>query len=797
MAFSKSATTATGFKPKNKLRRQAAFLSIKKNKESEKRDMRLRRKREEAKDTSLRDERLANNIPQTIEAKRVWDDEPVGDEEDMLGWAVDVERLAKRRKTEDEATAQDEEEGTLAKLKKLEKADKDNSDSDEESDSDAELRKSKRATSPTPSAATTSATNLELSPEFLKQKFPQIFAPVDEPKILITTSINSTLHKEADILTSFFPNSTYIRRTAHAHAHKYSVREIASFASAREYTALVVLMQAEHEKKPDGLDVIMLPQGPHFHFSVTNWIDGKKLPRHANDTGHYPELILNNFKTPLGILTAHLFKGLFPAAPELQGRQVLTLHNQRDYIFVRRHRYVFRDKRESEKSVMGNDGKPIKGVEDVKVGMQEIGYVLFPPTAFADIRDKERIWPANQAKQTPHDAQAAPHRPRHPVQERPGLAVEGPHGEEQDALQHVDGETARRRGGRRGDVGGLLLGYHDDGDDDDDRNKIDAKEAWRNINVNTNTPNQMLRNTRTYTHTIPYHTKTRPRGLNGRRDVIGNLVFHPPRESQPFACLLSPFPVAFIHLFCMYVTKDKKTPQTPEMPMFPEFLEFFESSQAQLNSTQLNSSHTHSFTPSLYFPYPPYPDPPGVIIPWPEGPGVEASPAGWFVGVLGPSTPWRALPGWNMMPPLRPWKASDWAPCAARTAAWAVALAGGPTPVRPHIWPFISSGICPSKMRLRSSQKTVPVSQASEPAVCALPMRWQPSSSARSWRPDFVPRLLRMLVADDPMTPRRTRLLACRQRYLTSRSRGKKTSTRRRYDSSSSGSGLELSILTR
>ena len=42
---------------------------------------------------------------------------------------------------------------------------------------------------------------------------------------------------------------------------------------------------------------------------------------------------------------------------------------------MRRHRYVFRDKRESEKSVMGNDGKPIKGVEDVKVGMQEIGYV--------------------------------------------------------------------------------------------------------------------------------------------------------------------------------------------------------------------------------------------------------------------------------------------------------------------------------------------------------------------------------------------------------------------------------------
>lgn len=394
MAFTPSAPT--GFKPKNKLRRQAAFLSIKKAREADKRDLRHSRKRAEAKDPALREDRHARNVPVTIDSKRVWDEEPVGDEEDALGWAVDVERLAKRRKLEQEAAEQEaadgeEEEGVLAKLKKAEQKGDGDEEMDEDLDSmlesDSELqdseidsdsasarpRKLVRDASPT----TSTATNLELSPEFLKQKFPQLFSPVDEPKILITTSINSTLHKEADILTSFFPNSTYIRRSANFKAHKYSVREIASFASARDYTALVVLMQAEHEKKPDGLDVIHLPNGPHFHFSVTNWIEGKKLPRHANDTGHYPELILNNFKTPLGILTAHLFKGLFPAAPELEGRQVLTLHNQRDYIFIRRHRYVFRDKRESEKPIMGPDGKPLKGVEDVKVGMQEIGQVMF------------------------------------------------------------------------------------------------------------------------------------------------------------------------------------------------------------------------------------------------------------------------------------------------------------------------------------------------------------------------------------------------------------------------------------
>lgn len=72
---------------------------------------------------------------------------------------------------------------------------------------------------------------------------------------------------------------------------------------------------------------------------------------------------------------------MFPRCPELTGRQVVTLHNQRDYIFFRRHRYVFRDKRESEKPVGygledgGRDGgNGSKGVEgEVKVGLQELG----------------------------------------------------------------------------------------------------------------------------------------------------------------------------------------------------------------------------------------------------------------------------------------------------------------------------------------------------------------------------------------------------------------------------------------
>jgi hypothetical protein len=51
----------------------------------------------------------------------------------------------------------------------------------------------------------------------------------------------------------------------------------------------------------------------------------------------------------------------------------LIVHNQRDYIFFRRHRYIFRDKRATEKSTVDSEGKPIKGVEDIKAGLQELG----------------------------------------------------------------------------------------------------------------------------------------------------------------------------------------------------------------------------------------------------------------------------------------------------------------------------------------------------------------------------------------------------------------------------------------
>lgn len=363
-----SSKAALPFVTGNKFKRQDLHVKQKKARDSLRRDERFKRKREEDKDPELRRQRLARNVPMTIDKKRVWDEE----EGDGLNVSVDVEQLRRRRLEAAEAgDAMDED--------LPEQAEEDDVDSmlgsDEEMDEEEEdVTQRQRDASTAPSlAASTTSTNLDLTPESLALKFPTLFndEPPPAPKVLLTTSLNSTLHNEAHLLCTLFPNSTYIPRSAHRYGHKFSVREIAKFATNRSYTALVVVK--EDAKKPTGLSIVHLPHGPTCHFSIANWVEGKKLPGHGNPTNHYPELILNNFRTPLGLLTARLFLTLFPPQPELQGRQVVTLHNQRDYIFVRRHRYVFRDKRATEKSVVGPDGEKVKGVEEIRAGLQELG----------------------------------------------------------------------------------------------------------------------------------------------------------------------------------------------------------------------------------------------------------------------------------------------------------------------------------------------------------------------------------------------------------------------------------------
>ncbi len=86
-----------------------------------------------------------------------------------------------------------------------------------------------------------------------------------------------------------------------------------------------------------------MPEGPTATFKLSSIKLNKEIKGHATLCDSAPELILNNFSTRLGHTIGRLFCALFPQAPEFDQRQVATFHNQRDFIFFRRHRYIFRD----------------------------------------------------------------------------------------------------------------------------------------------------------------------------------------------------------------------------------------------------------------------------------------------------------------------------------------------------------------------------------------------------------------------------------------------------------------------
>ncbi|KAK9474717.1 anticodon-binding protein [Dipodascopsis tothii] len=239
---------------KNKMIRSKLYRDQAKARNTEEHKMRHERAKMESMDPSLKEERLANNVPDTLDSKRVFDE------------SIDAEK-----------------EGT--------------------------------------------------------DEFDNYFSNDKMPKILLTTSKGA--RKEAyelkEELLDILPNSEFIKRGS-----KFSLKEIAKFCNNRAYTDIVVIN--EDKKLVNGITFIHLPEGPTMTFSLTSLRMPKQISGHGRSTNHIPELILNNFSTSMGVTVGRLFQSLFPKLPEFVGRQAVTLHNQRDYIFFRRHRYIFKNK---------------------------------------------------------------------------------------------------------------------------------------------------------------------------------------------------------------------------------------------------------------------------------------------------------------------------------------------------------------------------------------------------------------------------------------------------------------------
>ncbi|KAF9054477.1 anticodon-binding protein [Panaeolus papilionaceus] len=183
----------------------------------------------------------------------------------------------------------------------------------------------------------------ELASDLANDPFASYFTTVDDPtippKILITTSpkASKATYAFCDELVGVFPGAEFIRRKK---GKGFEVGRIAGWAADRGYKHLCVIN--EDMKKPNAITLVHLPNGPSAYFKLTSVELTQQIFGHARATPHFPELVLNNFVTRLGNAVGRLFHTTFPQLPEFQGRQVVTFHNQRDFLFFRRHRYAFR-----------------------------------------------------------------------------------------------------------------------------------------------------------------------------------------------------------------------------------------------------------------------------------------------------------------------------------------------------------------------------------------------------------------------------------------------------------------------
>ncbi|KAI9016028.1 anticodon-binding protein [Hyaloraphidium curvatum] len=255
----------------NKQKRSLVAHKLKVEKAKEKRARRLKLKKDEAEHPELKEQRLAANVPRTIENTREYDPDfqPVGDNEEVLQ-------------------------------------------------------------------------------QIEHDEFASYFTDGVAPKILVTTTKqpSAELYEFCKEFCDIFPSAQFVKR-----GKQFLVKHLVEIAKKRDFTDLIII--GEHRKVPNTVTVIHLPEGPTAQFRLSSIVPSKQIHGHGRATAHLPELILNNFSTRLGHTVGRMFAALMPHQPEFQGRQVATFHNQRDFIFFRRHRYIFKDGKRADLQELG------------------------------------------------------------------------------------------------------------------------------------------------------------------------------------------------------------------------------------------------------------------------------------------------------------------------------------------------------------------------------------------------------------------------------------------------------------
>lgn len=193
------------------------------------------------------------------------------------------------------------------------------------------------------------ADDSEVEGDEAQDEFMSYFNNDKPPKLLITTQQKPSgrLFNLLKELVHVIPNTFYYPRK------NYSFKEIVKYAKNRDFTD--VMMFTEKGKVPQAMYLSHLPNGPTSYWRLTRLKLGAEMKGGATcNASHNPELILNNFTTRLGRRLGRHLAALFPQKPDFKGRRSITFHNQRDFVFFRHYRYVFRN--EGEKCALQEIG---------------------------------------------------------------------------------------------------------------------------------------------------------------------------------------------------------------------------------------------------------------------------------------------------------------------------------------------------------------------------------------------------------------------------------------------------------
>ena len=109
-------------------------------------------------------------------------------------------------------------------------------------------------------------------------------------------------------------------------------------AVERGYTHIIRLQ--EYQREPYMLDISLLPSGPTLSLRIRKFVPCKDIYNRGVPILTRPELIVKNLNTSLGMRVSRMWQSIFPPAPWLKDRTILTLVNQRDFLFMRHHRLV-------------------------------------------------------------------------------------------------------------------------------------------------------------------------------------------------------------------------------------------------------------------------------------------------------------------------------------------------------------------------------------------------------------------------------------------------------------------------